>query len=59
MSSEAAGHKTGGEKKEKKKIVLLHSCCDRAENARTHTHTRENPNKAGKGKIHKEQLKEI
>lgn len=58
MSSEAAGHKTGGEKKKrKKKIVLLHSCCDRAENARTHT--RENPNKAGKGKIHKEQLKEI
>lgn len=39
MSSEAAGHKTGGEKKEKKEIVLLHSCCDRAENARTHEKT--------------------
>lgn len=54
MSSEAAGHKTGGEKKEKKK-----SCFYIPAVTALRTHTRENPNKAGKGKIHKEQLKEI
>lgn len=58
MSSEAAGHKTGGEKKEKKKSCFYIPAVT-ALRTHAHTHTRENPNKAGKGKIHKEQLKEI
>lgn len=58
MSSEAAGHKTGGEKKEKKNRAFTFLLWPRWE--RTHTHTHEKTlTKQGKEKIHKEQLKEI